>query len=70
MTFEENLSRLEAIVAELEQDGVELQRALRLFEEGVSCLRQASGELGRAEATVKQLMEHADGAFELRDFDG
>lgn len=70
MTFEENLSRLDAIVAELEQDGVELQRALVLFEEGVRCLREASGELGRAEAAVKQLIEHANGAFELRDLDG
>lgn len=70
MTFEENLARLEAIVHELELDGVELQRALRLFEEGVHCLREASGELARAESTVRKLTEHADGAFELTDLDG
>ena len=67
MSFEENLARLEAIVAELEGDELELERALRLFEEGVERLRLASEELGRAESKVKLLVEKADGSFELPD---
>jgi exodeoxyribonuclease VII small subunit len=65
MTFEENLERLEAIVGELEGDGLELDRALRLFEEGIERLREASGELSRVEQQVKLLVERTDGTFEL-----
>ena len=63
--FEATLARLQEIVGELEGDGVDLDRALRLFEEGVERLRTASGELARAEATVKLLVERTDGSFEL-----
>ena len=64
-TFEDNLARLQEIVGELERDGVDLDRALRLFEEGVVRLRTASGELSRAETTVKLLVERTDGSFAL-----
>jgi exodeoxyribonuclease VII small subunit len=67
MTFEESVARLEQIVAELESDGLELEAALKLFEEGVERLRAATTELARAEASVKVLVEHADGEFELPD---
>ena len=64
-SFEKTLARLEEIVAELESDDVELARALVLFQEGVECLRGAAETLGAAEATVKTLVERADGSFEL-----
>ena len=67
MSFERSLARLEEIVAELDAEDVELDRALRLFEEGVERLREAAAELGRAEAQVKLLVERADGTFELVD---
>ncbi len=70
MTFEERLARLEAIVGELEGEDVELARALKLFEEGVECLRTASVDLAQAEAQVKVLAERADGSFELPEFGG
>ena len=68
LSFEDTLARLQEIVGELERDGVDLDRALRLFEEGVERLRAATGELSRAEATVKLLTERADGTFSLSDF--
>ena len=64
-TFEASVARLEAIVRELDSDGVDLDRALRLFEEGVERLRGASAELSRAEARVRLLAERSDGTFEL-----
>lgn len=70
MTFEEALQRLEAIVAELEGDQLELGRALALFQEGVECMRSAAGELAQAEAQVQRLVERADGSFELTDLGG
>jgi len=65
VTFEENLERLEEIVDELGGDALELDRALRLFEEGIERLREASGELARVEQQVKLLVERSDGTFEL-----
>lgn len=67
MSFEKNLIRLEEIVAELESDELELDGALRLFEEGIERLREASADLARAESRVALLVEQSDGAFELRD---
>lgn len=68
-TFEHDLERLQEIVAELEHDGVDLDRALRLFEEGVERLRGATAELSRAEAQVRLLVERADGGFDLSPLD-
>lgn len=67
MSFETRLRRLEQIVIELESDQLALERALALFEEGVSCLRAATEELGQVEARVQRLVEKADGSFEVTD---
>ena len=67
MSFEKNLKRLESIVAQLEDQRLELNQALSLFEEGIELLRQASSELGETESRVKELIERADGVLELRD---
>jgi len=67
MSFEERLQRLEEIVAQLESDQLDLEKALALFEEGVSCLRAATEELGKVEARVQRLVERADGTFEVTD---
>jgi exodeoxyribonuclease VII small subunit len=70
MTFESDLQRLEAIVAELEQSDLPLERALELFEEGVARLRSASEALSQAEGRVQQLLEQADGTFRLDPLGG
>lgn len=67
MSFEKRLHRLEEIVGELESEQIDLERALALFEEGVSCLRAATEELGKVEARVQRLVERADGSFEVTD---
>jgi len=65
MTFEQRLARLEQIADELQGDGLELSRALQLFEEGVENLRAAAKELSRAEARVERLIERIDGTFDV-----
>ena len=70
MTFESRLARLEAIVEHLDGEDVELAQALKLFEEGVECLRAASADLAQAEAQVRSLVERADGGFDLPEFRG
>jgi exodeoxyribonuclease VII small subunit len=66
-TFEEVLARLEAIVEEMSGGELPLDRSLALFEEGIEHLRQATQELGRAEAAVKVLTARADGVLEAVD---
>jgi exodeoxyribonuclease VII small subunit len=68
MSFEKNLARLEQIVAQLENERIDLSASLKLFEEGVELLRLASDELNESEEKVKELVERADGVLELRDF--
>ena len=67
MSFEDRLKRLEQIVAELEGDELELDRALKLFEEGIAALRAATEDLGKVETRLKRLVERADGSFEVTD---
>lgn len=70
MTFDSDLTRLEAIVAELEHNDLPLDRALKLFEEGVACVRSASDQLSQAEAQVQQLLEQSNGTFRLDPLGG
>jgi exodeoxyribonuclease VII small subunit len=65
MSYEKDLARLDEIIAALERDELELDRAILLFEEGVARLRTASASLANAEAQVKRLVEQADGSFTL-----
>lgn len=69
MTYEERIRRLEEVMGELEGEGVPLDRALALFEEGIELLRAASDELTQAEGRVALLIERAEGLFETRDVD-
>lgn len=69
MTVEERLARLEEIVAALESEQTDLASALALFEEGVTCLRDAAASLSEAETRVKRLTRLADGTFALQDLD-
>ena len=69
MSYEERIDRLQQIVADLESDGLPLNDALRLFEEGIEILRLASDELTNAEGRVKLLIEHAEGVFDTRPID-
>ncbi len=69
MSFEEDVGRLEAIVRDLERDDLDLDRALRLFEEGIARLRTASAALAEANGRVQELVIAADGTFALESSD-
>jgi exodeoxyribonuclease VII small subunit len=69
MNFEKSLRRLDEIMAELEGEQVDLDASLKLFEEGIELLRQASAELDKAETKVQLLLERSEGGFELREMD-
>lgn len=66
MTFEETLARLEQIAQALDRDDLPLEESLRLFEEGIVRLREATAVLQQADGQVRTLVETADGVFEAR----
>ena len=55
-SLEARLRRLEEIVGQLETDDLELDRALALFEEGVTHVKEAEGALAAAELRVEELL--------------
>lgn len=61
-SFEEQISRLEEIVSQLEHGDVQLSDSLALFEEGTKLVASCSGMLDEAEQKVVKLMKGADGA--------
>jgi exodeoxyribonuclease VII small subunit len=57
LSFEQALQRLEQVVRELETGDLSLDKALALFQEGVTLSRQCSGQLDQAEARIEKLLE-------------
>lgn len=68
-SFRTELERLEAIVRELEDADLDLDRALELFQEGVARLKTARSLLKTSELTVKRVLEDADGTIRTDDID-
>ena len=62
VTFEQQLTRLEEIVAALEKGDAPLADSLALFEEGTKLIAACSKQLDQAEQQVVKLMQGADGA--------
>ncbi len=69
MNFEKSLRRLDEIMAALETEQVGLDASLKLFEEGIQLLREASAELDKADTKVQLLIERSEGGYELRETD-
>jgi exodeoxyribonuclease VII small subunit len=55
------LNRLEEIVESLEREELELEEALRLFDEGMDLIRSAERELIESEGRVKQVLVDKQG---------
>jgi exodeoxyribonuclease VII small subunit len=67
--FGAQLARIEEIVRRLEAEDVDLDEALRLFEEGVERLRDARERLSQAEAQVKKVLADRAGKLKVEDLD-
>jgi len=65
--FDERLSRLEGLVGELEQGGLELEPAIELYQEGIELLKTCHGTLERYRQRVEELS--ADAEVALRPFE-
>ena len=68
-SFSDELGRLEAVVRALEDDDVDLDRALELFEQGLTHLKAARALLEGAELEVKKVVEDAQGTIGTVDLD-
>ena len=66
--LEPRLRRLDEIVAALEADDLDLERALALFEEGVGHVRKAEGILAQTELRVAELLGDGEEA-QIRPFE-
>ena len=62
VTFEQQLERLEEIVAALEKGDAPLADSLKLFEEGTKLIGACGKQLDQAGKEVVKLMKGADGA--------
>lgn len=67
--LEGRLRRLEEIVSALEADDLELERALELFEEGVTHVRRAEKILAETELRVEELLGEGENGVETRPFE-
>lgn len=69
-TFEDDMARLEVIVAKLERNELGLDESLKAFEEGMMLAESLAKALEKAEARVQQLVKGIQGELELADFEG
>nr|WP_114281489.1 exodeoxyribonuclease VII small subunit [Desulfofundulus thermosubterraneus] len=69
LTFEEALARLEAVVRELEEGQLPLEKSLALFGEGITLTRFCHQELEKAEERISILTANEKGEPVLKDSD-
>ncbi len=56
-TFESSLKRLETIVDEMENSQLDIDKAMKLFEEGILLVNQCSGKLDETKKKIEILVE-------------
>lgn len=61
--FETALTRLEEIVSKLEDGGLELEKSIELFEEGVLTAKGLQKKLDEAEKKIEMLTKDRDGSL-------
>jgi exodeoxyribonuclease VII small subunit len=67
--FEKNLERLDAIVQQLEDADLPLEKALHLYEEGMKLSEVCHKQLQEAEGRVQILMKKAGGKIVAEPFE-
>ena len=67
LSLEEAMTRLEAVVAELENEKLPLDKSLKLYEEGVKLASQCAGELEAAKRKIQILQSGKGGEIEVVD---
>jgi len=68
-TFESTLAQLESIVKELESGSLDLDKMLKLFEEGMRLTKLCRGQLKEVEDRISTLMKSGDDFIEKPGID-
>ncbi|MCF7875641.1 exodeoxyribonuclease VII small subunit [Candidatus Bipolaricaulota bacterium] len=68
LDVEDDLGKLEDIVEELENEQLDLERSIELFEQGVKLAEGIKKGLSEAEFKLKKVVESSDLDFEAEDF--
>jgi exodeoxyribonuclease VII small subunit len=63
------IDQLEVIVQRLEREELELEDALRLFDEGMELIRAAEHELSESQGRLKQVLTDRRGRERVVDFE-
>jgi len=66
-SFESSIKRLEQIVNDMENSELDIDKAMKLFEEGISLVRECSSKLNEAKKKVEILTEK-NGKIEKNEF--
>ena len=69
MKFEDNLKKLEALVARMESGAEDLDAMVKSFEEGQELVAYCNARLAAVERKVEILARKADGAVEAAPFE-
>ena len=69
MTFESSLAQLESIVEELESGSLDLDKMLKLFEEGMQLTQLCRGQLKEVENRITSIMKDGDDFIEKSGID-
>lgn len=68
-SFEKNIERLDAVVQQLEDADLPLEKALQLYEEGMKLSEVCQKQLEEAEGRVEILMKKAGGKVTAEPFE-
>lgn len=69
LNLEAALERMEEIVEHLERDDLELDEALKLFDEGMALIKDAERKLSESEGRLKQILIDREGRERQADLD-
>lgn len=67
--FEKNIERLDAIVHQLEDADLPLEKALQIYEEGMKLSEVCQKQLQEAEGRIQILMKRAGGKIAAEPFE-
>ena len=69
MKLEDAMRRLDQVVKELDGENADLDKALKLYEEGVRLVRICNAKLDEADRKIKILKLSSDGELIEKDFE-
>ena len=70
LSFEEQLVKLEALVARMEGGELSLEDSVKLFEEGLALSNSCKLELEAAEGRIQMLVEQSNGRLKAQPVTG